>query len=64
MSTGRRNLILIVVLLTALAFIAYPRLFPQVPDDEDFQVTENPIQALAEAREQNRKVFLEFYQDG
>ena len=65
MNTKNRNtVILVVVLLTALAFIAYPRLFPRVPEDEEFAPTENPMEVLTEAQNEDRKVMLEFYQDG
>ncbi len=62
MKPGQRNMILVLVLIVALAIVAYPRLFPG-NGDEDFSPTENPAQALADAQAAGRKVFLEFYSE-
>jgi hypothetical protein len=62
MKSGTRNVILVLVLVAALAIVAYPRLFPPDIDDE-FAPTENPTQALAAAEAAGQKVFLEFYSE-
>ena len=62
MKPGQKNLVLVLVLIAALAIVAYPRLFP-ADTEEDFAPTENPIQALADAETAGRKVFLEFYSE-
>ncbi len=59
---GQRNLLLVLVLIAALAIVAYPRLFAPEPDEE-FAPTENPIQVLADAETARRRVFLEFYSE-
>lgn len=61
MNAGRRNLILVLVLIAALLVIIVPRLL--APEPEEFAPTEDPGRVLEESLAEGKSVFLEFYSE-